>query len=92
MALSKASTLHLRDKRTPPSQPKLKRHALRDEEVALRIIDLRGRVVARLAIPAGVSIFEWNGQGGGGARPGSGKYFLTLGDEAERAVPFVWLD
>ena len=65
---------------------------VRDEEVALRIIDLRGRVVARLAIPAGVSIFEWNGQGGGGARPGSGKYFLTLGDEAERAVPFVWLD
>ena len=35
MALPKVSTVHLRDKRTPASQPMLKPHALRDEKIAL---------------------------------------------------------
>lgn len=65
---------------------------IRDEEVELRIVDVRGREVARLTIPAGVSVFEWNGDAESGVRPGSGKYFLLLADDASRALPFVWLN
>ncbi|HKK70487.1 MAG TPA: M6 family metalloprotease domain-containing protein [Candidatus Krumholzibacteria bacterium] len=65
---------------------------VRDEDVALRVIDVRGREVAQLTIPAGTDLLEWNGRSAEGARLGSGVYFLVLSDDPSRAISFVWLN
>lgn len=64
----------------------------REDGVALRIVDVRGRTVARFEIPAGTSVFEWPGDAATARRPGSGKYFLTFDEDPGPAVPFVWLN
>jgi M6 family metalloprotease-like protein len=65
---------------------------VRDEDVVLRVIDVRGREVTRVTIPAGADRLEWDGRGPDGARLGSGVYFLVLTAEPGRALSFVWLN
>jgi hypothetical protein len=57
--------------------------------VTLRVLDLRGRVVATLvdeARPAGEHRVVWDGRGDGGQRAASGNYVAELRGGAKRAV------
>jgi hypothetical protein len=65
-------------------------------EVAFEIVDVKGRVVARIdpqELGAGVSVATWNGLTSRGTRPAAGVYFLrmTVGNEVAGGDRFVIL-